>query len=218
MIGIYNYTVILTYISLAAAVTGIGFAFTGNPYAATLCLMISGLADAFDGKVARTKKNRTDAEKNYGIQLDSLADVIAFGVLPVAIGFGVGMTNWYFWPIGAIFVIAALTRLAHFNVMEEEYAKVKKERNLSFIGLPTTSVALFLPLVIIVKVLFEIYLPAMEQYFPFIFAAFLLIVAIMFVVKINFVNKPNNRRLIAYIIMGVIEISAIGVLLWLATN
>jgi len=58
----------------------------------------------------------------------------------------------------------------------------------------------------------------MEPYFPFIFAAFLLIVAIMFVVKINFVNKPNNRRLIAYIAMGIIEISAIGVLLWLATN
>ena len=218
MIGIYNYTVILTYISLAAAIVGIGFAFSGNPYAATLCLMISGLADGFDGKVARTKKNRSDAEKNYGIQLDSLADVIAFGVLPVAIGFSIGMSAWYFWPVGAIFVIAALTRLAHFNVMEEEYAKVKKERNLSFIGLPTTSVALFLPLVIIAKVLIELYVPAMETYFPFIFAAFLLIVAIMFLVKINFVNKPNNRRMVIYIITGIIELTAMGFLLWLATN
>ena len=218
MIGIYNYTVILTYLSLASAIVGVGFAFSGNPYAATLCLMLSGLFDGFDGKVARTKKNRSEAEKNYGIQLDSLADVIAFGVLPVAIGFGVGMYNWYFWPVGAIFVIAALTRLAHFNVMEEEYAKVKEERNLSFIGLPTTSVALFLPLVIIAKVAFEMYLPAVSPYFPYIFAAFLLIIAALFLIKINFVNKPNNRRLIIYIITGVVEISAIGFLLWLATR
>jgi CDP-diacylglycerol--serine O-phosphatidyltransferase len=218
MIGIYNYTVILTYLSLAAAIIGLGFAFNGNPYAATLCLMIAGLCDGFDGKVARTKKNRSDAEKNYGIQLDSLADVIAFGVLPVAIGFSIGMTAWYFWPIGAVFVIAALTRLAHFNVMEEEYAKVKKERNLSFIGLPTTSVALFLPLVIIAKVLFEIYVPGVMPYFPFVFAAFLLVVAGMFVVKIYFVNKPNNRGMVIYIITGIIEVTAMGFLLWLATQ
>ena len=218
MIGIYNYTVILTYVSLASAVAGVGFAFMGNPYAATLCLMLSGLVDGFDGKVARTKKNRTEAEKNYGIQLDSLADVIAFGILPVAIGFSIGMNAWYFWPVGAVFVIAALTRLAHFNVMEEEYTKVKQERNLSFIGLPTTSIALFLPIAIIAKVAFDMYLPAVNPYFPFIFAGFLLIVAALFLIKINFVNKPTYRRLIIYIITGVIELSAMGFLLWLATR
>ena len=56
MIGIYNYTVILTYISFVSGITGIYYAINENTFIAILCLMISGLCDMFDGKVARTKK------------------------------------------------------------------------------------------------------------------------------------------------------------------
>ena len=59
MIGFYDYTVILTYLSLLSAVTGIGLAVAHHPLLAILCLMFSGLCDMFDGRVARTKKNRT---------------------------------------------------------------------------------------------------------------------------------------------------------------
>ena len=48
--------------------------------------MVSGILDAFDGRVARTKKDRNEFEKNFGIQIDSLADLICFGILPVSIG------------------------------------------------------------------------------------------------------------------------------------
>ena len=48
--------------------------------------MLAGLLDAFDGRIARTKANRTDAEKRFGIQIDSLNDLVCFGVLPAAIG------------------------------------------------------------------------------------------------------------------------------------
>ena len=48
--------------------------------------MFSGLCDAYDGKVARMKKVRTEEEKAFGIQIDSLADMVAFGVLPACIG------------------------------------------------------------------------------------------------------------------------------------
>ena len=87
MIGYFNYTMILTYMSIASASLGIivTLAF-GNPYAGMFCLLFSGLCDAFDGKVARTKKNRSDTERKYGIQIDSLSDIVAFGVLPVCIG------------------------------------------------------------------------------------------------------------------------------------
>ena len=95
MLGFYNYTVILTYISLCSAVTGIFTAIAGNghPFVGTCCLLISGLCDSFDGIVARKKKDRTEAEKKFGIQIDSLVDLIAFGVLPCAIGYACYMSH-----------------------------------------------------------------------------------------------------------------------------
>ena len=76
LIGVYDYTVILTYLSLFSAVFGIHSAMQGNFGAAFNCLFISGICDAFDGMVARTKKDRTEDEKNFGIQLDSLCGVL----------------------------------------------------------------------------------------------------------------------------------------------
>lgn len=70
MIGYYNYTVVLTYISLASSVFGMTQAIHGRFKTAILCLAISGLCDMFDGKIARTKKDRTEDEKAFGIQID----------------------------------------------------------------------------------------------------------------------------------------------------
>ena len=92
MIGYYNYTGLLTYCALASGATGIFFALRGNAFAAIICLLVAGLFDLFDGKVARTKKDRTQDEKSFGIQIDSLSDVICFGVLPACIGYAVGMS------------------------------------------------------------------------------------------------------------------------------
>ena len=81
MIGFYNYTVILTYMGLASSLIGIYLAMSGSHITmAVIALMISGLCDMFDGKVARTRK-RTDDEKKFGIQIDSLCDLICFGLL-----------------------------------------------------------------------------------------------------------------------------------------
>ena len=82
MLGVYDYTVILTYISLMVSIGGMLFSLNGDCRMALVCLAISGLCDMFDGKVARTKKDRTEAEKRFGIQIDSLADIVCFGVSP----------------------------------------------------------------------------------------------------------------------------------------
>jgi len=211
MIGRYNPGALITYLSVASAIAGIGFAFNGNPIASILCLMLSGLLDMFDGKVARMKKNRTEQDVSYGTQIDSLADVIAFGVLPVAIGFSIGMTDWFYWPIGVIFVLAALIRLATFNVLEDELAKLKKERSKSFIGLPVTSVALILPIIILFRDL-------TGEFFPLVWGISLIIIASLFLLKASFINKPDDKRMIIYIIIGVLEITAIGLVIWLATR
>ena len=49
----------------------------------------------FDGKIARTKKNRTDEEKCFGIQIDSLADIVCFGILPIILGFKLGSVTMF---------------------------------------------------------------------------------------------------------------------------
>ena len=69
MLGVYDYTVILTYISLMVSIGGMLFSLNGDCRMALVCLAISGLCDMFDGKVARTKKDRTEVEKRFGIQM-----------------------------------------------------------------------------------------------------------------------------------------------------
>lgn len=83
MIGFYNYTVILTYVSLLISVFGMIQAFGGRFRTAIMCLALSGLCDMFDGKIARSKKNRTDDEKLFGIQIDSLCDVICLSLIHI---------------------------------------------------------------------------------------------------------------------------------------
>ena len=86
MIGFYNYTVILTYLGLLSGFGGILCASNGNLKAAIVLLLVAGFCDMFDGKIASTMK-RTKAEKRFGIQIDSLSDLICFGVLPAVICF-----------------------------------------------------------------------------------------------------------------------------------
>lgn len=71
MLGVYDYTVILTYISLWISIGGMMLSLNGHLDLAVLCLALSGLCDMFDGKIARTKKDRTEIEKRFGIQIDS---------------------------------------------------------------------------------------------------------------------------------------------------
>ncbi|MCR4721121.1 MAG: CDP-alcohol phosphatidyltransferase family protein [Lachnospiraceae bacterium] len=161
MIGFYNYTVILTYLSVCSAFTSIYFAFCGNIKWAIVMLAISGLCDMLDGPVARSKKNRTDSERRYGIQIDSLADAISFGVTPACILFNSAVylagegNEWLSIPaalIGAVLVLCAITRLAFFNVSEEERQAVdgNKLRD-SYRGLPVTNVSLIFPIISLVS-------------------------------------------------------------------
>lgn len=97
-IGYYNYTVILTYISLFCSIAGMLFTVNGWYKMAVLCLALSGLCDMFDGKIARRKTDRTDDEKCFGIQIDSLCDMVCFGAFPILLAYSLGMRG----PIGIV--------------------------------------------------------------------------------------------------------------------
>lgn len=146
MLGFYDYTVVLTYISFVSAVSGIFCASTMHFRWAVFCLALSGLCDMFDGKIARTKKNRTEDEKSFGIQIDSLCDLVCFGVLPILICYKLGMNHIYSMAILIFYGLAGLIRLAYFNVTEEKRQEESSEARKYYQGLPITSMAIVLPI------------------------------------------------------------------------
>lgn len=150
-IGFYDYTVVLTYISMVSAVLGIIQTTKGNLNIAIICLMISGICDAFDGTVARTKKNRTDDEKMFGIQLDSLCDVISFGVFPAMICYYLGVNGVIGTALIVCYCLCALIRLAFFNVLETSRQKTEGGSNKFYRGLPVTSASMIFPFVYVFK-------------------------------------------------------------------
>ena len=146
-IGIYDYTVILTYLSLLSALFGIVKATQGMFNRAILCLLVSGFCDAFDGIVARTKKNRNETEKEFGIQIDSLCDVIAFGVFPALLGFFMGLKGTIGIIITLLYALCAVIRLAYFNVLEGRRQKTETGCAKTYRGLPVTSIAIIFPFI-----------------------------------------------------------------------
>lgn len=144
MLGVYNYTVILTYIGMLTGLTGIGFAMGGKLPWALLCLLLAGLCDMFDGKIASTME-RTAQEKRFGVQIDSLSDLICFGVLPGVIVYSTVPGKIAVAAVAGLYVLCALIRLAWFNVDEEERQDTAAGGRTQYLGLPVTTVALFLP-------------------------------------------------------------------------
>ena len=207
LIGYYGYWVYLTYLSVISAIIGIYFAISKNIFLAIVCLMISGVCDMFDGTVAKTKK-RNDDEKKYGIQIDALADIVSFGILPALIGFAIYSdaifkNNDTFYIIINIiifssYVLAALIRLAYFNVGEMKL----QDNNISreyYEGLPVTSVALIIPLVYSICTFFNIPL-------DIVFNKLYLIILILFITKIK-IPKLKGKKLFILLFLGTIILS-----------
>lgn len=199
MLGVYDYTVILTYISLLVSVGGMFFSVTGHLRLAVLCLAVSGLCDMFDGKIARTKKDRTEDEKRFGIQIDSLCDIVCFGVGPAILCYCMGMRSITGIIILMFFVLAGLIRLAWFNVTEEHRQDQTAEKRECYQGVPITTVAIVLPLVVMLK-------PLLRREFLLTMHVAILRLGILYIMNIK-IRKPKNATLAV-----IVTIVAIAVL------
>lgn len=188
MIGFYDYTVVLTYISLALSVFGMTQAIHGRFKTAILCLALSGLCDMFDGKIARSKKGRTADEKSYGIQIDSLCDMVCFGAFPALICYLLGVRGPVGMAVIILYCINSVIRLAYFNVMEAKNALVSESGEKFYRGLPITSMAIVLPLVFMV----QFFVP--DYVFRICLHLALFIVGMLFVVDFR-LKKPRNAVL-----------------------
>lgn len=188
MLGFYDYTVVLTYISLVISIIGMAQAIQGEFKIAIFCLALSGLCDMFDGKIARTKKNRTEDEKKFGIQIDSLCDVVCFGAFPIIISYCLGMRSLVSVLTLALYGVASVIRLGYFNVMEEKRQNTTEEVRKEYQGLPITSMAIILPFIYLIK-------RWMGMHFLFILHVAVIIVGVLFISDIR-VKKPQNPTLI----------------------
>lgn len=196
MIGYYNYTVILTYLSLISALFGTHLAFRGEPVGALICLLLCGAFDSFDGMVARTKEGRTEEEKKFGIQIDSLVDMFSFGIFPAIIGYTMGLNGWLWFAIFALYAICAVSRLGYFNVAEEMRQKETTEKRKYYQGLPVTSSSLIFPAVYLLKA--AVGLGTMQG----IYGIMMLVVALAFVIDFK-VIKPGLKGILAMGVVGV---------------
>lgn len=187
-IGFYDYTVILTYMSLVSAVSGILLSSQGRFTAAVLCLLLSGLCDGFDGTVARSKKNRTEDERAFGIQIDSLCDVVSFGVFPALLCYFHGMDSIAGIVIAAAYVLCAVIRLGFFNVLEGRRQQTEGGSNKTYRGLPVTSISILLPAVYLTK----LFLPG--SVFLGLLYVLMAVTAFLFVLDIP-VKKPQLGKL-----------------------
>lgn len=188
LIGFYDYTVILTYLSLLSAVVGMNLAATGASSAAILCLLFSGFCDAFDGIVARSKKNRTEDEKAFGIQIDSLCDAVSFGVFPAVICYHMGTSRALGFVCMSAYVLCAVIRLAFFNVIEGKRQQVEGGCNKTYRGLPVTSISVIFPVLYCSNFILS------QAAFTVLLHVMLVLIAFLFVLDFS-VKKPDWTKL-----------------------
>ncbi|MEG0367745.1 MAG: CDP-alcohol phosphatidyltransferase family protein [Coprobacillus sp.] len=205
MIGYYNYTVILTYLSLLSALFGTHLAFCGQYVGALTCLLLCGAFDSFDGIVARTKKGRTEEEKKFGIQIDSLVDMFAFGIFPAIIGYTLGLNGWLWLIIFSLYAIGAVSRLGYFNVVEEMRQQGTTEKRKYYQGLPVTSASLIFPLVYLLKAV--VGLSTMYTIYGIVMA----VVAVAFVIDFKIV-KPGLKGILMLVGVGALIFAGLMVL------
>ena len=190
-------------------------------------LLLCGLCDGFDGRVARMKKDRTPLERQFGVQIDSFSDLIAFGMLPAAIGMSmlrhnVRLSDLHELPDGwldeatkmahsdlyraALIIIALMYSLAYFNATEEEREQEIRENGVAyFTGLPVTTAALVFPMVLLMH-----YVPHIDLTVPYFLV--MLVMAILFLGRFK-IRKPGRKGVWIMVAIGFAEFVAFMILM-----
>lgn len=114
----------VTALALCSGLTGVRFAIAGDWEKALLAILIAGILDGLDGRIARM----LNAQSRFGAELDSLSDVIAFGVSPAIIMFlwSLNEIPRFGWIFALGFAVCAALRLARFNAALDKSDQPRK--------------------------------------------------------------------------------------------
>lgn len=104
---------VLTLLALCAGMTAVRYAMNGHFQAAVVAIMVAGVFDGLDGRIARLLKSTS----RFGAELDSLADFVSFGVAPAAVLYLWTMSalGSLGWAIVVFYAVCCALRLARFN-------------------------------------------------------------------------------------------------------
>lgn len=137
----------VTAMALCTGLSGVWFAMQERWDAAVVAVVVAGILDALDGRIARLLKG----ESQFGAELDSLSDVISFGVTPALILYSWALQHMprFGWTIAIFFVLCAALRLARFNARIDHDDQPHKSAGFNT-GMPSPAGAgmALLPLVI----------------------------------------------------------------------
>lgn len=135
----------ITAAALCSGLTGVRFAITGDWQKAVLAVMLAGLLDGIDGRIARLLK----AQSRFGAELDSLSDSLSFGMAPALILFLWSLADLprFGWFAALAFAICCALRLARFNAQIDMDEQPHKSAGfLTGVPAPMGAVLAFLPL------------------------------------------------------------------------
>jgi len=111
---------LLTTANLAAGFYSVTLSFRGDIERAALAIVFAGLFDVLDGRVARL----TRSTSRFGMEYDSIADTVSFGVAPAMLAYSAGalqQLGWTGWVLAFLYMACAALRLARFNVTPGRY-------------------------------------------------------------------------------------------------
>lgn len=205
-IGCFNKSVLLTYTGMLLSLWGIlllitGYDSTKDIKTSIIILIIAGLCDLFDGFIAR-KCKRNDIQKQFGIQIDSFADIISFGIYPCTILYYITIKSdnprLEIIMITIVFYICAtVTRLSWFNMITETLTENGKRY---FRGVPVTYISLILPI---------IYITCKDNLNFSIILSIVMIIFAFFMIRDIKVPKPSG---IWYVIFPLIAVTVLFIL------
>ena len=191
----------LTLIGVCIGLSSIKFALDSKFELAIIAILFAGLFDALDGRVARLIKGTS----KVGKELDSLADVISFGVAPALIMYfwilsDLGKLGWF---LCLIYVVCVALRLARFNVNSEEETSWKDN---FFEGMPSPAggIIVLMPLIFSFSGLGEIFF---EINYDLIVPVFFIIVSILLISTIptySFKKIIIPRSMTKFLLFGMV--------------
>ncbi len=182
--GIYILPNSLTLCGMFCGFFAILSSFKGDYYHAAWAILIANIFDGLDGWVARL----TNSTTKFGVELDSLSDLIAFGVAPAILIYSWGLQPFGRFGIGAafFFVICGALRLARYNV------QMVNTESKAFTGLPIpgagTVIASF------VLFYYEVWGGSIEKSYILIFMPFLLAVLMVTTLKFHSLKEIDFKK------------------------
>ena len=190
---------ILTLFGVCIGLSSIKFAFDGNFELAIIAVIIAGIIDGLDGRIARLIKGTS----KVGKELDSLTDVISFGVAPAFIMYFWSLVEIgrFGWLVSLIYVVCVALRLARFNISSAGEPSWKDN---FFEGIPSPAggVLVLMPLIYSIS---EVQI--FELNYQVVVPALFIIISILLISKIPTYSLKKivvPRKLTIFLLFGII--------------